>query len=381
MPRIEVEVSCPVFDSFRVEQLAGLFDVPLEKRAVEQFAVEMPELGDQWKLGLIVGPSGSGKTTIARRLFGDRLYRRDPWPEDRAVVDCLGELPIKQITSLLTAVGFSSPPSWIKPYHVLSGGEQFRCDLARALAGALAEKGSGTFCRQRPEGCFAQKVPDPFSNLVVFDEFTSVVDRRVARIGSAAIAKGIRTGKIACRLVAVTCHYDVAEWLEPDWVLDMATSSVTRRCLRRPPIRLEVVRCRRTAWRLFARHHYLSGSLSAAARCFLAVWHETPVAFCATVTLIGRRGRWRISRLVTLPDFQGVGIGMRLAETVAELHREEGHRVNVTASHPALIAHCRRSPRWRAVAVRKTGSRRTERFIHNYHGSAGRAVVSFEYVA
>ena len=72
--------------------------------------------------------------------------------------------------------------------------------------------------------------------------------------------------------------------------------------------------------------------------------------------LIGRKNRWRISRIVTLPDYQGIGIGMRVAEAVAELHRAEGHRVNVTASHPALIAHCRRSPRWRAVGVRKTGS-------------------------
>ncbi|MBN1589205.1 MAG: hypothetical protein JW888_06805 [Pirellulales bacterium] len=374
MPHVEVEVSCPVFDSFRVRQLAGLFDVPLAERAVERFAVDMPELGDSWDIGLIVGPSGSGKSTIARRLFGERLYRRDPWPDDRAVVDCLGELPIKQITGLLTTVGFSSPPSWVKPYHVLSGGEQFRCDLARALARAVVDKDK----HPNPE---IPKPPKPkIPNLVVFDEFTSVVDRTVARIGSAAIAKGIRSGRTACRLVAVTCHYDVAEWLEPDWVLDMATSTFTRRCLRRPPLRLEVVRCRRAAWRRFARHHYLSGSLCNAARCFMALWEGVPVAFCATVSLIGQCGRWRITRLVTLPDFQGIGIGMRLAEAVAGLHVEEGHRVNVTASHPALIAHCRRSRRWRAVGYRKTGSCRSERFIHNYHGSAGRAVVSFEYV-
>ena len=51
--------------------------------------------------------------------------------QDRAVIDGLGERPIKEITGLFTAVGFSSPPSWVKPYHVLSNGEQFRCDLAR----------------------------------------------------------------------------------------------------------------------------------------------------------------------------------------------------------------------------------------------------------
>ena len=48
------------------------------------------------------------------------------------------------------------------------------------------------------------------------------------------------------------------------------------------------------------------------------------MAFCATVSLIGRKNRWRISRIVTLPDYQGIGIGMAVAEAVAELHRRGG---------------------------------------------------------
>ena len=363
MTMVEVEVSCPVHDSFRVQQVTGLFDVPIARRASERFRVEVPELGDDWQIGLIVGPSGSGKSTLADRLFGDRLYRQPSWPEDRAVVDCLGDLPIKQITALFTAVGFSSPPSWIKPYRVLSGGERFRCDLARAMAGASL--------KATTDG------PEP---LVAFDEFTSVVDRTVARIGSAAIAKAIRSGRIRCRLAAVTCHYDVAEWLQPDWVLDMATGTFTRRCLRRPEIRVDVFRCEHAAWSLFKRHHYLNGSLHGSARCYIALWEGTPVAFCATVAMMGRKGRRRISRIVTLPDFQGIGIGMRVAETVARLHVEEGYRVNVTASHPAMIAHCRRSPHWRAVNIMKNGAaRQGSKRLQRYRGSRGRAVVSFEY--
>jgi GNAT superfamily N-acetyltransferase len=361
MPCVEVKVECPVFDSFRVQQVAGMFDVPITQRVSEQFRVELPPLdgpeGVPWQIGLIVGPSGSGKSTIAREIFGQRLCRQQEWPRDRAVIDGLGDRPIKEITGLFTAVGFSSPPSWIKPYHVLSGGERFRCDLARALASLRTE-----------------------ADVIAFDEFTSVVDRDVARICAAAIAKGIRGGRIAGRFVAVTCHYDVTEWLTPDWVIDMATCTFQRRCLRRPPIELQLFRCRRSAWAMFKRHHYLSGSLSTAARYFLALWRANPVAFCATISLIGRKRRWRISRIVTLPDYQGIGIGMAVAEAVAELHRREGHRINVTASHPALIAHCRRSPRWRAVNVKKTGTPNTDRFIRGYRGSAGRAVVSFEYV-
>ena len=355
MSHIEASVACPVFDSFRVKQVAGMFDVPLTQKVSQRFRVEVPDdLWDRpWRIGLIVGPSGSGKSTIARQMFGDRLYQPRQWIQDQAVIDGLGDRPIKEVTGLFTAVGFSSPPSWSKPYHVLSNGEQFRCDLARALGEASRTGGT-----------------------VAFDEFTSVVDRNVARAASAAIAKGMQAGQILGRVVAVTCHYDVTEWLQPDWIIDMATSQFQWRCLPRPTIQLEIVRCTRGAWAMFARHHYLSGSLSTAAQCFLAMWEGNPVAFCAVLSLYGFKNRRRISRIVTLPDYQGIGVGMKFTETVSDLYLEQGMRMNVTASHPAVIAHCRRSPRWRAVGVRKTGSKPQG----NYRGSAGRAVVSFEYL-
>ena len=408
---INVQLECPVFDSFRVQQVAGMFDVPLADKVREQFSVEIPPLDFDWQIGVLVGPSGSGKTTLARQLFAERFVERIDWPSDRAVIDCFGNLSIREITGLLTAVGFSSPPSWVKPYQVLSGGEKFRCDLARALSATEIAISS------------TNSLSPSTLPLVAFDEFTSVVDRNVARIGSAAVSKGIRSGHIQCKFVAVTCHYDILEWLAPDWVIDMANREFTlydvgpnssepgclqpgasktpksdpnqnqpplpnhhstvhhRRRLRRPTIQLQLHRCRHALWRLFARHHYLSAGLSKMARCFVALWHGEPVSFCATLPVIGKKKHWRISRVVTLPDYQGVGIGMRVVEAVADLRRAEGCRLNVTASHPALIAHCRRSPNWRAVNVLKTGCHHTDRFIPGYRGSSGRAVVSFEYDA
>ncbi len=366
MPSADIVVECPVFDSFRVQQVAGMFDVPLAEKLSERFSVELPDEEEIWQVGLIVGPSGSGKSTVAKEFFADALYAQADWAEDRAVLDCFEDLPVRQVVELFTAVGFSSPPSWVKPYHVLSCGEQFRCDLARALA-------KGVRCQTLGA---SSDVP-----LVVFDEYTSVVDRQVARSCSTAIAKGIRRGSILCRLIAVTCHYDVAEWLEADWVLDMATGKLQRRRLRRPRIELEVYRCRLAAWQLFARHHYLSRSISVAARCYLVTWEGEPVAFCATLPLITRKNRRRFSRIVTLPDYQGMGIGMRAAEAVASLHRREGHRMNVTSSHPSLIRHCRDSKLWKAVNVKKIGSStRDAAGITRYRSSAGRAVVSFEYI-
>ena len=394
MPTIDITVACPVYNSFRVQQVAGMFDVPLAQRVSERFQVEIPERGDDWQIGLIVGPSGSGKSTVAGEMFGPGLYRRMPWPEDRAVIDGLGDRPIKEVTALFTTVGFSSPPSWVKPYRVLSNGEQFRCDLARALAEGMAREAEGGGRRGEgeemkaesgasepgfPPSAFRFPLPAFDSPPVAFDEFTSVVDRTVAQVVSAAIAKGVRSGRIACRFVAVTCHYDVTEWLAPDWVIDMASSTFAWRSLQRPPIELEIFRCGRGAWRMFARHHYLSGSICPTARCFLALWGGAPVTFCATVPIIGRRNHWRVTRIVTLPDYQGIGIGMAVLEAVAGLHRSQGHRINVTASHPALVAHCRGSPRWRAVSVKRTGSSSARRFKPNYCGSGARAVVSFEY--
>jgi GNAT superfamily N-acetyltransferase len=375
-----------------------MFDVPIADRAMEHITFDVPPLCDdwlalsnvEWRIGLIVGPSASGKTALARHLFGESYYQAADWPRDRALVDCFEPLTIHQITRLFTAVGFSSPPSWIKPYHVLSTGERFRCDLARALAANLTSAGNGlravpegpigsttpTLSTERHRGRSLQKTLPP----IVFDEFTSVVDRRSALVASAALARALRSGIIPGQFVAVTCHYDIARWLAPDWTIDMRTRRFTRRRLQRPPIKLRLHRCNRALWPMFARHHYLNGSLAPTARCFVALWNNEPVAFCATLPLIGRQNHWRITRLVVLPDYQGVGIGLRVAEAVAELHRAQGHRINITASHPAVVAHCRRSPRWRLVQIRRTGSRPSKQY-NNYRAAPSRPVASFEYLA
>ena len=345
-------VECPVNESFRVAQIGGMFDVPLERKASETFTTERPPLDGDWRIGLIVGPSGSGKSTVARRLFGDNVYQGGGWARDAAVVDGFGEMSVNEIVKLLIAVGFSSPPGWIKPYSVLSNGEKFRCDLARALS-----KNGG---------------------ITVFDEFTSVVDRNVAKVASASIAKGIKSGSIGGdkKFVAVTCHYDIMDWLEPDWVLDMADGTVSRRSLRQPEVRLQIFRCGRNVWSLFARHHYLNGNLGNGLRCYVAVWNKEPVAFCAVIHKFGCAGHRRISRIVTLPDYQGIGIGGALLEGIAQLHQEANLRLSITASHPSIIRHCANSRRWKTTGVMKTGKAGSLKY---QNASSGRCVVSFEY--
>jgi len=355
MPSLDVVVRCPLYDSFRVQQVAGMFDVPLAAEQTEHFTAELPAADEAWEIGLIVGPSGSGKSTIAKRHWPEAYAVARSWPENRAVIDGFAAGTIREISGALTAVGFSSPRSWIKPYRVLSTSEQFRCDLARAIL----------------EG----------GDLVVFDEFTSVVDRTVAQIGSMAVAKAVR--RLGRRFVAVSCHYDVADRLEPDWVLDMHGPTLQRGRLRRPTISLDLYRSGPAAWRLFAKHHYLSGGLNRTAHCYLAFVDKSPAAFCAVLPMIGFPGRRRISRIVVHPDYQGVGVGHAVLNAVAAMYP----RTSITTGHPAVIVALKNDPKWKCTSVAKAGHAGQGKAIdrESFKGgairtsSAGRLVCSFEF--
>lgn len=185
-------------NSFRVQSIIGMFDLSSE-HIKEHFSGNI-ELPDEWNVGVIVGASGTGKTTIMRELFNDFVVENNEYTSKSVVDDMPKNKTIKEITQAFNSVGFSSPSSWLKPYSVLSNGEKMRVDLAN---GILSER-----------------------NIIVFDEFTSVVNREVAKIGSYAIQKAIR--KQNKKFIAVGCHYDVIDWLEPDWVFCTDDMTFTR---------------------------------------------------------------------------------------------------------------------------------------------------------
>jgi hypothetical protein len=358
--RTTITVESAIHESPRVAQARGLFDLPEEKTARLTWDVDLPLHERPWSIGLVTGPSGCGKSTVARRLWPEDYARPFGWPPDRSVLDAFPEgLSIKDITALLSSVGFSSPPAWLRPFGVLSTGQQFRVALARLLAEALA----------RPE-------PRP---PIVLDEFTSVVDRTVAQVGSAALARAVRGQQL--QFVAVTCHDDVADWLQPDWVYEPAENRFAwRRLQRRPAVELAVVRCQASAWPLFAAHHYLSGALARSAVCFLAGWRERPVAFSAWLPFVGAGpAARREHRTVTLPDFQGVGIGNAVSAAVASLWKGLGYRALSTTTHPAMIRARCRSPLWRLTRAPSLAAGRERRLTGLRH-AATRLTAGFEYV-
>jgi energy-coupling factor transporter ATP-binding protein EcfA2 len=337
----------------RVQQVRGIFDLQPEAGVEVTWKVRLPLEERPWHLGLVVGPSGCGKSTLARNFWPEATARQAElrWPAGQSVLDAFpADLPISDIVALLSSVGFASPPAWLRPFHVLSTGQQFRVTLARLLAEGQA--------------------------LAVCDEFTSVVDRTVAQIGSVALARTVRSR--GGQFIALTCHEDVEAWLQPDWVYRPAEERLTWRCLqRRPPITLEVVRCQASAWPLFAPHHYLSHALAPSAVCFLASWSGRPVAFSAWLPFVSRGQRARREhRTVALPDYQGVGIGNALSALVASLWRGLGYRALSTTTHPAMIRSRCRSLLWRLRRAPSFAGRREGRLRH----AVTRLTAGFAYV-
>ena len=117
--------------SFRVKSIMGMFD--LDSAHIKESFVGNIDLPEEWSIGVIYGASGTGKSTIAKELFGNELITHFDYTHNSVVDDMPKERSIKEITQAFSSVGFSSPPSWLKPYSVLSNGEKMRVDLARAI--------------------------------------------------------------------------------------------------------------------------------------------------------------------------------------------------------------------------------------------------------
>lgn len=303
----------------RVKQLSGMFDVPAKQKLSHHWKGEIPIDERPWNVGLIVGPSGAGKSSVARQLFGEE--KRFTWGAASVIDDFEKRFAIQDITDICSAVGFNTIPSWMKPFAVLSTGEKFRVDLARRLIDG--------------------------DEVTMVDEFTSVVDRQVAQVGSHAVQKYIRNRDK--KFVAVTCHYDVVDWLQPDWILEPATMQFQWRSLRgRPALNVEIARVDYSAWNLFSQFHYLTSELHRAARCYVLFVNGYPASFAGILhrphpTAPNIKG---LSRGVTLPDYQGLGLAFVLFDTLSAAYKAVGDRMRLYPAHPSFVRSADRSKNW-----------------------------------
>ena len=364
MPHFDIIKESRPKRTFRVESVIGTFDLHTEH--IKEHFVGDINLPEKWNIGLIVGRSGSGKSTIARELFGDHLIGHFDYTHESILDDMPKNATMSDITKALNSVGFSSPPSWLKPYSVLSNGEKMRCDVARAML--------------------------ENDDFFVFDEFTSVVDRNVAQISSFAIQKAIRRSDK--KFIAVTCHYDVQAWLMPDWVFN--TDTMTFRTIdaetqkkNRPEINLEIREVKHgkdKIWRIFSRYHYLSYSFNTAAKAFVCYVNGNLAAFTSTLYFMHPRKKntYREHRTVVLPDYQGIGIGNVLTSRVAQYFMDNGKTYIVTTSNPAYIKSRIKDERWVTTRHGRSSSGSGSGRIQNKYikgsTSCARITCSFEYI-
>lgn len=186
MPSFDIVRKLDVKETYRVARVLSDFDMDKSKGDVHFHGnIEIPE---NWNVGLIYGASGTGKTTLVKELFPDSVVEDFCWGGGSFLDDFQKDIPFEEISKTLYAVGMGSVPSWVRPFSVLSNGEKMRVTLARGLL-------------ER--------------DFFVFDEFTSVVDRQVAKLCSLAVSRYCKKHKK--KFLAVSCHKDVVEWLEPDF--------------------------------------------------------------------------------------------------------------------------------------------------------------------
>lgn len=300
-------------------EVADKFDVDLDI-ATRFEPIDKPNMED-FNICLIVGASGSGKSTLLEE-FG--TVETIEWDNNKSIISHFdnSEIAIQN----LMAVGLNSVPTWFKPYSILSTGEKFRADLSKRV-----------------------------KDNAVIDEFTSVIDRNVAKSVCVSLGRYIHKHNIK-NVVIASCHKDIVEWLNPDYIIDTDTKKYYKRgCLRRPPIKIDLYRTHYSSWGIFRKHHYLNYDINKSSRCYIALWEGNIIGFTSVLRMPNPyiKNGWREHRTVILPDYQGLGIGVRLSDFVGDMILKDGGRYFSRTSHPRMGFYRELSPKWKPTSKNK----------------------------
>lgn len=360
--KIEVHHRVSDFNSYRAARVKSLFNA--QNGCNFDLEIEDVDLSGEWSIGVVVGPSGSGKTSIGKMIFGENtpIYDyHEGWAYDKPIVDCIApDGDFNEVTGALANVGLGDVPAWLRPFHVLSNGEQFRAGLARVV------------CEKPKE--------------IVIDEFTSVIDRQIAKIGSQAFQKAWRRGNKGGKVVLLTPHYDILDWVQPDWVIDTKTKTFVRGSLRqRPKINLDIFKVDSSYWRFYKPHYYLDLPMPIAAEYFIGVV-DGELACHMAVSPMFQCGGYRGTRLVTMPEWQGAGVGSKFLCFIGQYCLDGKARCNrklplyFHTSHPQLCGYLRHSKKWVQVSAEMYGvNKRKNAESINKHGTKLKALRSTGY--
>lgn len=320
---MRVELQSDILKTPRVLKIESLMDLSRSQQETFSYDIDIPE---QFNIGLIVGPSGSGKTTVLNKLLEQYPQTDTKQDNNLALIDWLDCGTTEQRIELLNSVGLGSVPLWRRQKKHLSNGEQHRADLAQAIAN---------------------------NQTIIFDEYTSVIDRTQAKATSVSIAKTIK--RYDKQIILASCHYDIIEWLQPDWIYEPHLNKLTKESRRRPEIKLDIYQTPIDNWKIFRNYHYLSAEHMRSAKSYLATWEEQPVAWVSFRHFPHPKVKdiIKVHRLVVRPEYQGLGIGLKLLTHLAS--QQTGKRVRITTTHPMLIKRLKEHEQWKLVGTGSSG--------------------------
>jgi ABC-type dipeptide/oligopeptide/nickel transport system ATPase subunit len=353
--KIDIKLQSEVFNSFRCQVAANSLDIDVKKKSTHNLKIDNINIPNDWNIGLIYGASGSGKTTTVTELFGKDVFEIII-DDEKSIIDQLpSDLSYEECASMLNGIGLNSVPCWLRPVKTLSNGQKAR---AEALLLMSSNK-----------------------EIIFIDEWTSVVDRTVAKAMSISLSKYAKRNNK--KIILLSCHYDILEWLSPDWLIDCnkqifeLPKSEDFFFKEREKLEFTIKEVGRETWKYFSKYHYLSERLPGGKIYLYGLFHgDNQIGFqCFANYTPHKKGTkiiYHSNRTVIHPDYNGLGLGIKLInETSKHLYNKIECKIMAKFSAMPIFKAMKKQKQWiflgekRLMGKMKTGGSASRGFATN----------------
>lgn len=169
----------------------------------------------------------------------------------------------------------------------------------------------------------------------------------------------------------------------------MKEVAVNHRKGERPMIELTVRRVEPRVWRTlqFDKYHYLTADLNKSCKCLLFEWDGVPIGFVGILNT-PRKGipyGCSISRMVILPDFEGLGLSRKIFDFCGGLVKsmcddEHDYRLYIKTAHRRFGESLGRNPNVRGTSFDGKGRDKRSADNKKYRNRLTRVSYCKEYV-
>lgn len=365
MQTYQVRLEHPVSKSFRAVMAANSLDIDAEKKSVHELRITA-DIDSKFNVGLIFGSSGSGKTTLAKKIFGEDCFKIS-LDQSKTIIDQFPEsFSYDQCAKILSGVGLTSVPCWIRPVYTLSNGQKARAEAALAISS---------------------------NDLTVIDEWTSVVDRTVAKVMSHCVQKYARASDK--KLILLSCHSDVIDWINPDWIIDCNKQEFIDRRSLRPDERarserltFEIRSAEKSSWKYFSKYHYLSDNLPGGKIEIFGLYHNgNQIGFQCFSNYMPWKDKTKpmqmhFNRVVIHPDYAGLGLGIKFINECSKIMKRKNYEILGKFSSKPVFNSMSKDKNWKLMSIDRQIGKKTsgKKMIRKTGFRENIKTYSFKYV-